>query len=427
MTVQIIQAVLTVIALLMLFDICQQSKDVLGLLRHMRRERQSQDSPHGVALPKSAVILALRGPDPQLQDTLHALMSQDYPDFHLYIVVDHELDPVLKDVIAVQDSSDRKRISVSVLQNPSRSCSLKCSSLIQAVNELSSDIEIFAFIDGDAVPHRTWLRELVSPLVRGEADVAGGNRWYLPPNAGPGSMARYFWNAAYLTGMWAQGAPWAGTMAFRKETIQRIGLLEAWSKAMSVDATLHRCMREHGLRFKLVESLIMPNREEISVSEFHRWVTRQMSIIRYSASSTVRMAEIQVGILLVLHMLLPGVAVAAFAAGEAALGLASVGALAGYWLFCSLRMILIERSMRASFRRRGEPTKWMTAGSLLMWYPGVIITHYVIGTGVLRALRLRQVDWRGISYKLAANGVVSMVSYHPYGTEWIKSDNQSIV
>jgi hypothetical protein len=240
-------------------------------------------------------------------------------------------------------------------------------------------------------------------------------------------MSRYFWNAAYLTGMWAQGAPWAGTMAFYRSTADRIGLREAWSKAMSVDATLHRCMRQHGLRFKLVESLIMENREDISVSEFHRWVTRQMAVIRYSASATVRIAEIQVGILLVLHTLLPVAAVAAFAAGATELGLASIAALTGYWLFCSLRMILIERSMRQSIRRRGETVKWMTPASLLLWYPSVIVTHYVIGLGVIRALRLKQVDWRGIRYQLASNGVVSMADYQPYGADWIRTGNRSVV
>jgi len=427
MTERILQITLATIGLLIVFDICQQSKDVWGLLRHLRRERRTNVSSEGMHLPKSAVILALRGPDPKLQDTLHALMSQDYPDFRVYVVVDSEQDPVLKDVVAIQNSCDKDRLAVSVLRNPSLSCSLKCSSLIQAVHELDSDIEIVAFIDGDAVPHKTWLLELVLPLVKGEADVSGGNRWYLPPNAGPGTMARYFWNAAYLTGMHAQGTPWAGTMAFYRKTIAQIGLLEAWSNAMSVDATLHRCMRAHGLQFKLVESLIMPNREDISLPEFHRWVTRQMAVIRYSASATARMAEIQVGILLVLHTLLPLCAVASFAVGAPGLGIVSISLLAGYWLVCSLRMILVERSMRASFRRRGEPANWMTLRSLLMWYPSVPLVHYVIGTGVILALRLQQVNWRGISYKLGSNGVVSMVSYHPYGTKWIKTDNQSIV
>lgn len=427
MIVNVLQVVLAVIGLLIIFDICQQSFDVFGLLRHMRRERNRVDLSDGLPLPKAAVILSLRGPDPRLRDTLEALIAQDYPDFSVNIVVDSDTDPVLKDVMEIQESDASDRISVSVLRNPSRSCSLKCSSLIQAVHELNSDVEIISFIDGDVVPHATWLKELVLPLANGEADVSGGNRWYQPPTASLGAMSRYFWNAAYLTGMWAQGAPWAGTMAFHRDTVKKIGILEAWSTAMSVDATLHRCMREHNLRFKMVESLIMANREDISVSEFHRWVTRQMAVIRYSASATVRMAEIQVGILLLMHTLLPAAAVTAFSVGATDLGLLSLAGLTGYWLVCSLRMILIERSMRKSISRRENAPGWMSLASLLLWYPSVIVTHYVIGTGVILALRLKQVDWRGIRYQLSNNGVVSMADYHPYGSEWIRTDNQSVV
>ena len=383
MTVEILQWLIPAIGVLIVFDICQQSLDVWGLLRHLRRERNRTDLSEGLELPKAAIILSLRGPDPRLRETLRALTVQDYADFHVHVVVDSEHDPVLQDVVEVQQSSDDDRIRVSVLRNPSKTCSLKCSSLVQAVYDLDADVEIVAFIDGDAVPHKTWLKELAVPLVAGEADVVGGNRWYLPPNSGLGTMARYFWNAAYMTGMRAQGAPWAGTMAFYRKSIDQIGLLQAWSTAMSVDATLHRCMKAHGLKYKLIGSLIMTNQEDISVPEFHRWVTRQMAVIRYSASATVRMAEIQVGILLLMHMILPAASVVAFATGATNLGIASLCGLAGYWLICSLRMILIERAMRATIGQRGEDTKWLRPMNILLWYPSVIMVHYIIGTGVL--------------------------------------------
>lgn len=427
MTSEILQWLLPAVGALIVFDICQQSMDVWGLLRHLRRERRRTDGAEGLDLPKAAVVLSLRGPDPRLRDTLRALTTQDYANFHVHVVVDSEQDPVLGDVVEIQESCEAGRIRVSLLRNPAPTCSLKCSSLIQAVHNLDTDVEIVAFIDGDAVPHATWLKELAVPLAAGEADVVGGNRWYLPPNSGLGTMTRYFWNAAYMTGMWAQGAPWAGTMAFHRDTVERIGLLEAWSTAMSVDATLHRCMKQHGLKYKLVGSLMMTNREDISVSEFHRWVTRQMAVIRYSASATVRMAEIQVGILLLMHTVLPIAAIAAFATGANALGIAALCGLTGYWLICSLRMILIERSMRASIHQRGENPKWVTVRNVLLWYPSVIMVHYIIGTGVLRALQLKQVDWRGISYRLSGNGVVAMADYRPYGTELVRNENHSVV
>jgi len=428
MTIQILQWTLVAMGFLIVLDILLQSKDVWGMLRYLRREnRKPADGGGETRSPKAAIILSLRGPDPRLTETLQALMGQDYPDFHIQVVVDSEEDPVLQNVVDIQEASAQDNIRISVLRNPGTTCSLKCSSLIQAVNDLESNVKIVAFIDGDVVPHPTWLKELVTPLVNSEADVVGGNRWYLPPNAQFGTVARYFWNAAYMTGMWAQGAPWAGTMAFQRSTIDRIGLLHAWSTAMSVDATLHRCMRANNRTFKLVPSLIMTNRENISVPEFQRWVTRQMAVIRYTASETARSAERQMGILLALHTMLPGVAVTAFLMNQPVVGVTALASIGFYWLFCSLRMILIERTVRATVRKRGEVPEWLTLSKILFWYPSVVVTHYVIGYGVLRALRVKKVDWRGISYLLSSNGDVQMEAYRPFGAEWIRKENHSIV
>ena len=423
----LIQSILIVISILIAYDFLQQTALVSRFVRYLHRQRKTSGSRNADRLPRSAVILSLRGPDPRLKDTLHALLQQDYPDFQVRIVVDHEEDPVLQDVIEVQQAAADDRIVISVLRNPSRSCSLKCSSLIQAVEELDAETEVLAFIDGDAVPHRTWLRELVTPLALDEADVAGGNRWYLPPAPTLGNMSRYFWNVPFLTGMWDQGAPWAGTMAFRRETAERIGLLKEWSTAMSVDATLHRCMRQNGLRFKLVESLIMPNREDIGLASFHRWVARQMTVIRYSVSASVRTARIQIGILGIAHTLLPATVLAAFVLGEARLGLLGCGVLLTYWLTCSLRAVFIERAIRRSLRRRGEYTDWIRPLTMLLWCPCLAATHYVVGFGVVIAMRLKQVDWRGIRYRLSGKGVVRMQEYRPYKTEWIRADNQSVI
>lgn len=425
---QILQWLLVFIGVLFIYDVLQQSRDVFGMLRYLGREMKKQpETVDNSVLPKAAIVLALRGPDPQLKETLDALLVQDYENFYVHVVVDSEQDPVLEDVYNVKKSNGGDRIHVSVLKNPARTCSLKCSSLIQAMNDLRAGVEIVAFIDGDAVPHTTWLKELAVPLVNGEADVVGGNRWYFPPSAQAGTMARYFWNAAYMTGMWAQGAPWAGTMAFYRKTADQIGLLQAWRTAMSVDATLHRCLTQHGLKFKFVHSLIMSNREDISVPEFHRWVTRQMAVIRYSASATARSAEIQVGILLVLHSLLPAAAITAFCMSLPMLGIAATAMLLGYWGICGCRMMLIERRVRAAVNARGEQTGWVGLKNMLMWFPSVVVTHYVIGFGVLKALQVKKVDWRGVSYQLSRNGSVQMCDYHPFGSQWVKNDNHSVV
>ncbi|HEY5742506.1 MAG TPA: hypothetical protein VIS99_08190, partial [Terrimicrobiaceae bacterium] len=44
-------------------------------------------------LPKAAIILAIRGLDPSLERNARALLTQLYPDYKLFVVVDHVEDP----------------------------------------------------------------------------------------------------------------------------------------------------------------------------------------------------------------------------------------------------------------------------------------------------------------------------------------------
>lgn len=419
----------TVVAMIvvMIIDLIRQHRDTVLFLRYVRRDlRESAVRSVGTRSPKAAIVLSLRGPDPCLTQTLEALLELDYPDFHIQVVVDSDLDPVLHDVLAVKEKGGLDQIRVSVLKQFRGSCSLKCSSLIQAVTDLPEDVEIVAFIDGDVVPHPAWLKELVQPLVQGEADVVGGNRWYQPPDAAWGSMTRYIWNAGFLRGMWTQGTPWAGTMAMRRTTIEEIGLLEAWGKAMSVDATLHHCITSHQLKFKLAASLIMTNRESISLERFHGWVTRQMAVIRYTASETLLAIQIQIGILLLLHLAVPALAVAAFSMGKPLTGTAALGSLAIYWLVHGIAIVMFEQTMRIGMRQRGEETQWITLRKSWRWYASVAMAHYVIGFGVLRVLGIKEVDWRGIRYRLSTSGV-QMQGYTPFGAKWIRQDNRSVV
>ena len=77
-------------------------------------------------------------------------------------------------------------------------------------------------------------------------------------------------------------------------------------------------------------------------------------------------------------------------------------------------------------RQRGEKTEWITLSKVCHWYGGVVMAHYVIGFGVLRVLGIKEVDWRGIRYRLSSSGV-QMEAYTPFGGKWSRQDNRSIV
>ena len=132
--------------------------------------RRGKPAVGGEKLPRAAVLLSLRGADPQLAQGLRCLLRQDYPNYELHVVVDRRDDPAWQIVQNAADNHTRVPIHVAELREPLPTCSLKCSALVQMVSELDESCEVVALADADVLAHPCWLRELVAPL--GDPDVS---------------------------------------------------------------------------------------------------------------------------------------------------------------------------------------------------------------------------------------------------------------
>jgi len=114
-------------------------------------------------LPKTAIILCLRGADPYLRNCLRALLMQNYPSYDLKVVVDHQEDPAWNIAIDTIQELGAVNVEISSLRIVNNNCSLKCSSLVQAVSELDDSYKVVALVDSHTVVHHNWLSELVKP------------------------------------------------------------------------------------------------------------------------------------------------------------------------------------------------------------------------------------------------------------------------
>ena len=84
-------------------------------------------------LPAAAILMSVRGADPSLPTGIDSLLRQDHPDYELYVVVDHELDPAWPILQQVQaEHPQGARLKLCLMRTPAESCSLKCHSLVQA-------------------------------------------------------------------------------------------------------------------------------------------------------------------------------------------------------------------------------------------------------------------------------------------------------
>jgi cellulose synthase/poly-beta-1,6-N-acetylglucosamine synthase-like glycosyltransferase len=210
-------------------------------------------------LPKVAIALCLRGADPFLSQCLQALLKQNYPNYELKIIVDSLQDPAWEIASKISQQTAIP-VQIEPLRIRHQTCSLKCSSLIQAVSDLDEDCEVIALVDADTIPHPNWLRELVSPLENSEIGATTGNRWYVPVGNHWGTFCRYIWNVVAVGQMYIYQIPWGGSLAMKTELFRQTPLLKQWEQAFCEDTMLLPTLQKLGLKLETVPSLIMVNR-----------------------------------------------------------------------------------------------------------------------------------------------------------------------
>lgn len=377
-------------------------------LRRFRRKALLDDE-----CPKAAVVLCLRGADPFLEKVLRAVLTQDYPDYLTKIIIDHRQDPTWDLVHNIIGRFDQTAVSVEVLENIRTTCSLKCSSLIQAIAPLDESYGVVAQLDADTVPHKTWLRELVAPLRDERVGVVTGNRWYMPAHPTTGSMVRYLWNACAIVQMFWYQIAWGGTLAIKTSVIRKCGLLEEWGKAFCEDTLLYEFLKREKLRAVFVPSLIMVNREQCDLGGFFHWMTRQLLTAKLHHPKFSSVVAHGVLVTLVSAGTLAFI-VAAFVWQQPALGIALAVAWGIYELALTLFILPMEVAVRKIASSRGEATHWIRPKTLITGLWGVLVLQVVYPAALFRSLTVQIVDWRGVRYRVGRGSTLELLEYRPF-------------
>ena len=238
-------------------------------------------------------------------------------------------------------------------------------------------------------------------------------------------MVRYCWNVGAVIQVWLNDIIWAGSMAMRRETIEDVELLGAWSRALSVDATVHRQLRKHNYKVRFVPSVIMVNREAVSLPRFLGWVQRQM-IASKSCGSSWSLVGIHALILAGTQLLTLAIFVAACITGNVwAMQLTALG-LGLYWGSSLLSIAVTESAIRQTVGDNGEQVRW-SAGAFLRLIPGMLLTQVAYPYALCGALFRRRISWRGVEYDVNGVNNVVMRNYHPYIDRKLVSAHESVV
>ncbi len=370
-------------------------------------------SPQAAAaqLPIVSVLLSLRGADPQLAQGLQGLLTQDYPHYDLRVVVDSHEDPAWQIVQAALDKTTR--LQVAELRQKRSSCSLKCSGLVQLVEDLPQQTEVVVLADADLLPHPNWLRELVAPLADPHIGATHGNRWYWPSATNWGSLVRYLWNAAAVVPMYFQGMPWGGSLALRTRVLREARLLEKWSQTMVEDALLRDALAAEGLKVHFVPELMMVNREWCGLPGSRDFIQRQLTWTKlYHAGWPAVVVHAVVSSLLVLGGLL--MAGWSGLTGQLQALAWSGGSLVAYWMGMLGLLGILEAGVRHVVRQREEPVFYFGLWQQCKLLLALPLTQCIHLRATLGATWSRRVVWRGIRYEVRGPQDIKMVAYHPF-------------
>jgi cellulose synthase/poly-beta-1,6-N-acetylglucosamine synthase-like glycosyltransferase len=365
--------------------------------------------------PKASVILCLRGSDPYLEDTLRALLAQDYESYDAHLIIDSRQDPawatverILKDV-----ENPACRVFVNELIDKPETCSLKNASLLQAVTQLEDDCKIVAILDSDTLPHTQWLRQLIAPFQDPSVGVATGNRWFAPREYKVGTILRYLWNAAAISQMYFYKIVWGGTCAFRRETFDDCHLAELWKTSLSDDVTLSNAIRKSHWKYAFVPELIMVNRESIRLGPCLGWIQRQLLVARLY--HTHRFIILMYGLLSFLLFLSP-IVLFFIGLGTGDHKIVAL-TLSGFLLHQANLLWLLYLAQQAIQRiaaRRGVPFPGPAPGEVLKIPWGLLLTQVLYPVVLFETHFIKEMEWRGIRYRIQSPFRIQRLSYRTF-------------
>jgi cellulose synthase/poly-beta-1,6-N-acetylglucosamine synthase-like glycosyltransferase len=340
-------------------------------------------------LPKTAVILSLlgdyRGSSPSLFNCLQSLLKQNFPRYDLKIIVDNVDDPAWK--IAHDSIRELKAFhtQISSLKWRNNNCSLKCSSLVQAVSELDITYQVVALVDADTVVHPDWLRELVNPLIHPKVGATTGIRWYIPNGKYLGTLVRYLWNIPVVVRMCLYRIPWGGSLAIKRELFFQTGLLEKWGKSYAEDILIHDVLKRHGLQVKFVPSLIILNREECRLSNLIYWLRCQFFSFRlYHPQWWAVVIDLFLTIALPNAMLLLSIWVLFTKQWQVAV--ISLSAYCFYIWGLTLLAVMLELKQQKQLVSCGEKTTKLTFFTVVKMFITLPLTQWISGLAMVSCL-----------------------------------------
>ena len=274
--------------------------------------------------PKVSVLVPVTGAAAGLATRLTRLLSQDYPDYQVVFATRDAADPATAVIRSLLPKFSGAR---HVVAGPARGCGQKNQNLLAAVQLVGRTPEILVFCDSNQEAEAGWLKELVAPIVRREAQVSCGFHHVIAAEPGIAALGRAISVLTlYLTKDFRRlNQPWGGATAIRRSLFESLNVARLWAENIVDDVSLAARLVRAGIPVVLSPgaSLRTPLDRE-SLAGWQDWLLRQWLYLKFCMPATWLAGGLVVHVFLAL-VLLAGVRLFLLPLGVAAAGPALAG------------------------------------------------------------------------------------------------------
>jgi ceramide glucosyltransferase len=362
----------------------------------------------GFYSPVAAVICPCKGAEPGLEENLAALTKFDYPNYEVYFAVASSLDPAMKAIEGVKAMSTRP--THIVVAGPPGDCSEKVFNLRRAVEALPGNVDVIVFTDSDARLSREWLRKIIAPLQDARIGATTAYRWIIPSGAmGAGGFASALasaWNGsvATLLGRAGENFCWGGGTAIRRQTFDDVGVMEAWSGAVSDDLAMTQALEQAHRPIVFCAECLAPTLHPWTGKTLLEFTNRQILITRvYASKRWILGALAHLGYSLTL-IYAAFVLIKLMINGDTWIQAAAIACVIPLLsaMKGALRTVAVDEVLP---QWRGQLKKWSW-----VWMTLAPIVPFLFSWNFIASLTTKRLRWRGVSYELVSPTTTRVLS-----------------
>jgi cellulose synthase/poly-beta-1,6-N-acetylglucosamine synthase-like glycosyltransferase len=349
---------------------------------------------------RAAVFAPCKGRDLDLEESLRALLQQDYHDYEVTFIAETADDPAVEVIRRVM--ADYPQVAARlVIAGPATACGQKVHNLRAGTAGLSPHIEYLAFIDSDARPRPEWLRLLIARLCEPKTGAVTGYRWFVPVRPSLVNHLLYSMNCDIMSllGRSSHYLVWGGSWGIRRAVFESVDLRSAWVGTLSDDLVATRQLRRARLGVRFEPGGVVASPLDCSLGQMLSFIRRQYLMARFYVPDWWAFALVASTVTSLVWLGNLALLAWSLVYGTPPAWIPACGAAVLYVLGVS-RGRLRQDLVGTYFADRQEELR--RAARFDVWAgPLARLVHWL---GMLGSLLGRQVTWRGISYRVFSGG-----------------------